>query len=415
MMSVDRKGKRSYSLKRKLLFSAIPMLFTLLLIEGLFRVYDSMQIRPVAVDDYERLLHHPAYTSKPWFSPQFLTSSLAQLKGTYTKKGPHLWLPVDREDPFLNIRDGLRATVGFDCGRLPPGRRPRKLFVLGGSTTFCMEVPDAFTHASLLQERLAAISETRGIEVVNCGIRGAVSLQEVELLEYEVGQNNIPDFCVFFDGLNNTLQGVINGYPTLTMREAAKEYRKSGIFTILRPIARVSVAARTIFRFIVAAQRGNDPAHTRSEAKMRELAQATADSYEQTMLRAKEICDRHGIRMLVFLQPTLYTIDSRPLTSDERAMAARERKSHGEALRICYRLLREKLSRLRQQGIMAYDISDAFDGNREPIFVDQYHVESTGNRLIAEAILKNALPILRDSSLAWETAPPSELDRRAQR
>jgi hypothetical protein len=53
--------------------------------------------------------------------------------------------------------------------------------------------------------------------------------------------------------------------------------------------------------------------------------------------------------------------------------------------------LREKLERLKQQGIVAYHISDAFNGNTEPIFVDEFHVESTGNRLIAEAILPRAL------------------------
>ena len=52
---------------------------------------------------------------------------------------------------------------------------------------------------------------------------------------------------------------------------------------------------------------------------------------------------------------------------------------------------------------MAYDISDAFDGNLEPIFVDEYnHVDSNGNGLIAEAILKKVLPVLSDSSPSME-------------
>jgi hypothetical protein len=260
-----------------------------------------------------------------------------------------------------------------------------------------VEVPDELTWASQLQQRLASIPETRDIEVVNCGINAAVSLQEVERLEYEVRRNNIPDFCIFFDGINDVHQGIINVGPGATMRDAARAYNGSALFVILRRIARVSLAARTIYHSIRISQHSNDPAHTRVDAKVRELAKTTADVYERSLLRAKEICDHHGIRMMVFLQPHLFSIGM-PWTSHDRAAAGRMPKSQGDALRVCYPLLREKLSRLRQQGVLAYDITDAFDGNVEPIFVDEYHVEGTGNRLIAEAILQHALPILKDSS-----------------
>jgi hypothetical protein len=131
---------------------------------------------------------------------------------------------------------------------------------------------------------------------------------------------------------------------------------------------------------------------------VRELAEATAEGYERNLVRAKEICDRHGIRMVVFLQPHVFTI-GRPRTSHEQAVADEVIQGKALALQVCYPLLREKLGRLRQRGIPAYDLSDAFDGNLEPIFVDSFfHVESTGNRLIAEAMLKPTLAVLRDLS-----------------
>jgi hypothetical protein len=275
-------------------------------------------------------------------------------------------------------------------------------------------MPDNLTYASQLQERLAAISETRDVEVVNCGAGGAVSFEEVERLEYEIGRNNVPDFCVFFHGINDAVQGVVNGLPGGTIFEVERNYGKKSLFMILKPIARVSVAARSIYHSIVESQRNNDPVHTRSEPKTRELAKASAECYERNMLRAKEICDRYHVRMIVFLQPQLYSISGRPWTSDEQAKADRFRKSHGDAIRVCYPLLREKLDLLRQRGIVAYDVSDAFNDNLEPIFDDDFHVESTGNRLIAEAILKKALPVLKDSSPSLNRAAPGS-DLRAER
>jgi hypothetical protein len=276
-------------------------------------------------------------------------------------------------------------------------------------------VPDEYTWASQLQQQLAAIPEARDIEVVNCGIPAAVSIEEVERLEYEISRNNIPDFCVFLNGINDANQGVVNGNPGSTVHQALQGYSKRGLMGVLMKIARLSVAARTIRDWVVAAQRQNVPA-PRPEAEVRELANAVAGAYERNMIRAKEICDRHGIRMIVCLQPHVFTISGRPLTPDESAAAARTRKDYADALAACYPLLREKLGLLRQRGVPAFDITDAFNGNFEPIFVDSlFHVESTGNRLIADAILKRARPVLSDSASSRTTEPQPGPDRHAKR
>jgi hypothetical protein len=87
------------------------------------------------------------------------------------------------------------------------------------------------------------------------------------------------------------------------------------------------------------------------------------------------------------------------------------RRGLGDALRVCYPLLREKLASLRKRGLEAFDISDAFNESLEPIFTDGYHVESTGNRLIANAILKKALHVLKGSSESPEVEPPRGEDQ----
>jgi hypothetical protein len=369
----------------------------LLIVEGMFRVYVVVRDEGAIRRKYAELARRPAYASKAWFSREFVASLEAHTPGFSTPRGTRLVLPKDYQDRFFTTRDGCRGTVGFDPAGLPPGRRPRKLFVFGGSTTYCEEVPDEHTWASQLQQRLAAIPETRDILVVNCGIPAAVTIEEVERLEYEIGRDNVPAFCIFLDGLNDANQGVTNGNPGGTVHEVYQQYSSMGLFGALRRIAGVSVAARTIYHSVVDSQRRNEPPR-RSEVEVRALAERVADVYERNLCRAREDCDRHGIRMIAFLQPHAFSI-GRPWTAEERAAADLIRKDYVEALRVCYPLLRAKLNGLRQRGIPAYDISDAFDDNLEPIFVDSlFHVESTGNRLIAEAILKHAMPVLKDSS-----------------
>jgi hypothetical protein len=417
------KTKRERSLKRRLLYAAIPTVVAFLVVESLFRLYFLVEQDASVRRMYENLSRDPAYKSKSWFSREFVAalSSVPPQEDRgdfYTPPGYSLVLLKDYQDRFHTIRDGFRTTVGFRPMSLPLGRRPRVLFMMGGSTTFCAEVPDEGTCASELQQRLAAIPETSDIKVVNCGTPAAVSLQEVERLEYEISRNNIPDFCVFFDGINDACLGVHGADPGGTCFGAYQKHTDTLLFRALKQIGRSSVAARSIYRSILRSQRSNAPAHTRSASKVRELANATAKVYEQNMLRAKEICDRHHIQMFVFLQPHVFSIRGRPLSSHERAAAERINQSLAVALQACYPLLREKLIALKQRGIMTYDISDAFDRNLEPIFVDcLFHVETTGNGLIADAILKRALPELKKSPPfpSRAIAMPGQRERRAQR
>jgi lysophospholipase L1-like esterase len=389
-----KHGQRTRSLHRKLVYAGIPTILALLMTEGLFRVHATMRDAGAGRRKYQELARSRAYTLKPWFTREFADSAAAMEAGVFTPAGTQLVLPQDYSDRFFTIRDGFRRTVGFDPGSLVPGQRPRRLFVFGGSTTYCQEVPDEFTWPSQLQKRLAEIPGTRDVEVVNCGIMAAVSLEEVQRLEYEISRNNIPDLCIIFDGINDANQGVVNGNPGHTVRETALAYGSQGVLGMLRRIAGLSVAARTICGSIVSSQRKNETA-TRPDDEVRKLAQASADVYERNILHAQEICDQYDIRMMVFLQPHVFTI-GRPWTDDEKAAAGRVRQDYAEALRVCYPLLKNKAKRLKQQGVLVFDITDAFDVNLEPIFVDHlFHVESTGNRLIAEAIMKRALPNLK--------------------
>jgi lysophospholipase L1-like esterase len=410
--AVINTEKRQRSLRRKILYAAVPTVLAFLAIEGAFRLYFLMRGEAALAKLYERWSHNPAFTSKAWFSREFAAASLNQPPEGSTPVGTCIKVPGDYKDRFFTVKNGSRVTVGFDRAALPPGRRPRTLFVFGGSTTYCAEVPDEFTWASELQKLLSAIPETKDIEVINCGNNGAVALQEVERLEYEIGRNNVPDFVVFFDGDNEVFQGVVFGEPGGTQYGTYQKHTSASLFVILRRIAGISVAAQTIYHSILDSQRHNDLPHTRSQTKLRELSQQTADVYEQNLLRACEICKRHGIHMIVCLQPNMFTLN-RPWTAQEKALQGEERKSHAAAFQTCYPFLREKLSKLKDQGVMAYDLSDAFDCTTDPIYVDGCHVESKGNRLIAEAILKRVRPILEGCS-SLETAGPVEFKRRAK-
>jgi hypothetical protein len=220
--------RRGRSVKKRLCYAAIPTILALLLVEGSFRVYALLGTEAWSRNRYETVASRPACASKPWFTREFMASwCRVHLVPRYNPPGTGIVVTSDYSDPFYTIQNGIRATVGFNSKALSPGHRHRRVFLLGGSTTICLDVPDRYTYASQLQERLTALAVTKDIEVVNCGVPAVVSGEEFERLKYEIGRNNIPDFCIFFDGVNDVLEGVFNGHPGRSIHTEGVEYAQS--------------------------------------------------------------------------------------------------------------------------------------------------------------------------------------------
>ena len=127
------------------------------------------------------------------------------------------------------------------------------------------------------------------------------------------------------------------------------------------------------------------PVHLDDDQQIRQLATQAADNVAENLRQAKKICDRYGVRLFVFLHPTLFTI-GRELNDHEQAALQRCRKGMKRCFDIAYPMLQDRIARLRQEGVEAYDLTTIFDSNDKPIFLDGFHVESDGNAFVADAV-----------------------------
>lgn len=149
----------SWSVVRRLIFVFVPLVVVLVIAEFAARSY-------VAALPYHRGFFrtrgtNPAYTRKPWFSTDFLTSAITQPGGHYTPTGTSLILPGDYQDEYFKVYRGVRQTTGAVW--TPDLGTPVHLVMIGGSTVYCSEVPDEFTLPSQLQSQLAALPETHRV------------------------------------------------------------------------------------------------------------------------------------------------------------------------------------------------------------------------------------------------------------
>ena len=95
---------------------------------------------------------------------------------------------------FISAKDGSRRTT--DSPQSPTGR----IFLLGGSTVYCFEVPDQMTVCSYLQRNINDIGQN--LEVVNLGISGASVANRIEKLK-TISTLCEQDIVIFLFGVND--------------------------------------------------------------------------------------------------------------------------------------------------------------------------------------------------------------------
>ncbi len=118
-----------------------------------------------------------------------------------------------------------------------------------------------------------------------------------------------------------------------------------------------------------------------------------ADSVEvwkQGSLQMRRLCEANGIVYLHALQPNQYLAGSKPLSRDEQRRAiAGPGKGFRPSAEHGYPLLREAGRELAAAGVAFEDLTDAFAGVREPLYVDLCcHFNRRGFEYVAERIAR---------------------------
>lgn len=375
------------SVLKALAFSLVPVLAIGIVVEAAARFIENH--RPPYWRNMSRLTD-PAYTSKPWFSEAFLAASFTQPGGWTTPAGTTMILPKDCQNPYFTVVRGVRKTTGFQWNVGDPP--PIKLLLLGASNVYCSEVPDDLTWASLLQSQLAQHESTRGVRAFNYGTTSAKTSQMLERLRYEIEQGNVPDVCVLYTGGNDVIQDVYNNDPDAVIFQTELSHQ---------PAWYIRLASRSaVFRLMLARaqQHQPPPPHVNDTRAVEQLAVKAADEFAKNIRQTQDLCRRYNVRLVVLLHPTVYSI-GRPLNDHEAAAIEHSRPGLKQCFDVTYPLFKEKIASLRREGIDAYDLTDIFDANDKPIFLDGFHVESDGNAIVAQAVFQRLSGVV-DSSLA---------------
>ncbi len=313
--------------------------------------------------------------------------------------GKAYWYAKNQQSYYVNVFNYRRVTVG------QPEHAEKNIYFLGGSTLFSLEVSDAYTIPSYLQDLLNQKYGAR-YRVVNMGTPGYTAqtqLARLKELEFLDG-----DIVIFYDGANNaildsSLSPARFMFPiTITMDQDLSEAevaRKQFVAQINAKVINVLHALSFHSRFVqyfsmVRWDLVLNPAYDELYFENRSLG--AAQRYQEILLRTAQYLEDYeaDVTFVHFLQPVVFTL-SDPTEREQMLI-----NSYGTdyTYHQCYEHFVNMSESLREQGILAFDLTHVFDsefreGNQE-IFFDYCHVNHYANEIVAEQIFLRLTPIL---------------------
>ena len=133
------------------------------------------------------------------------------------------------------------------------------------------------------------------------------------------------------------------------------------------------------------------------EETFRDLARFWAES----SLQMHRLAEANGILYLHFLQPNQYVPGSKPLSREERTTAWRDDSVHRPVVEAGWQYFRVLGPELKDQGVRFTDLTEAFAGVEETVYIDTCcHVGVRGNRILSETVG-------RELARALESGPPA--------
>jgi lysophospholipase L1-like esterase len=380
-----RKGQRGSGMPRSLrtgraLYRLAVALFLLNL--GIGYAYHAWEDHRTARNPDPRS-QLAAYQQTPWAWDYFREFKEANVRRYWPFD---VWRRRDYQGQYVNIEDGHRRTYRAAASGLPP----LKLYAFGASTTWGTGARDEHTIPSYI----AKFAERDGIplEVTNFGEAAFVNWQSVIRLLEQCANGQVPDFVTFYEGAGDVYAKLQT--PGIKRVHANFSYFKER----LEDLDLDSAVSRWFKKHSLIHMVGRTLGHRFKTKTDVEIAQASDPELVQRLSReivmtmeenarlVDELADALGFEAWFFWQPTLYT--KKHVAPEEEAFAD---VGFGALTRDVY---------VQSTGVVrtrdfAMDISDAFDGEPHPVYIDWAHVVERGNELVAERIYERIKPALQ--------------------
>ncbi|MFK7955940.1 MAG: GDSL-type esterase/lipase family protein [Lysobacterales bacterium] len=315
-------------------------------------------------------IQSPALADAPWVEDYF--KELRQARRT-------AWSPWEywRRQPYSGEHINIDAN-GVRRSWQPP--EPRfTVWMLGGSTVWGTGARDDHTLPSALARELAG--RNLPTSVINLGESGFVSAQsQIRFLRrLETGQ--LPDLVIFYDGVNDVFAALQSGLPGVSQNES---HRKSD-FRVTDGVDNYLQAAPRVLEGV-----GRLLARSDTPEPVQPLAGDIARTYAARVHASFAVADAASIPALFYWQPSVFS--KTPLHTSEQAVLAASLARHQALQQATDKAVLAALAGTEYWS----DLSQALDGDGQPLLMDFCHLSEAGNRRVAEQMAGQVAAALVD-------------------
>tara|TARA_Y100001936_G_scaffold238460_1_gene270307 strand:- start:3111 stop:4229 length:1119 start_codon:yes stop_codon:yes gene_type:complete len=317
------------------------------------------------------------------YSENFVKSLCADYKSIIDFEKPYKHWEPDQKTDTVNINSfGIRG----EEFNLKKESDTYRIVMLGGSTMYGVyATSDSATIPSFLEKKIEKENPNFNIEIINAGINGSDSFDEVSFLTDRL-LNLEPDMIFIYDGGNDLLNKISNEeiltdpWPT-EIEKFSKQIRNYYKTTHL-----IEFLDRIIQKNIFNEQ--NKKIETISEDKIKQKIILWGE-------RWSEFCHKQNIDkkdIIVAVQPYLGTGEKEFSNWEKNTKLNNMRTDVAEH----FPTLVDQLKIIEKKCTKTLDLTDSFDKNSGTIFYDLIHVGDKGNEIMAERIYDEILPILKN-------------------
>lgn len=309
-----------------------------------------------------------------------------------------LYSNIDMEaEPYVHYR--IKPVEGEHINVLPNKTRKThnppedahislNVFVFGGSTVWGTGARDEFTIPSELAKIWAQNPNMGNVRVTNFGNWGYVRTQENVLLMHELQRGNVPNLVIFYDGVNDLVSTFMANEAGLPQNALNREEEFNIRLSTKRQLAML-LTSSNLYRATTGLGRKVAGGTPTQPANNDSLAQASIDAYKHGLEVADALGSTYGFKVLNFWQPHVF--GKAPRTDFEESY--RKKEHHFEELfNKAYAIVPHDADLAGRSNF--FDLSGAFNGMDESIFIDFVHKSERGNALIANEMNKEVARVL---------------------
>jgi len=274
----------------------------------------------------------------------------------------------------------VRRTLNPSQAACPNGFRTN-IWIFGGSAVYGTSVPDWATLPSYLSSTLNTSMDC--VRVVNLGVEGYVSNQELILLLELLKTGKRPNIVIFYDGFNDADIGTLSiGRPAPHMGFMTTKGRMEGSLA-----SRLDFVHKlAIWQLVSELSKSTRSGPTRvSQDALDFTATRILDSYQENIQIARMLGNAYGFKVCAFWQPAIL-YGHKPLVPYEREFS---NLSANKA--YLFEELVPVYQQASQRAIKSADfvfLGDIFDTVSPPVYLDWVHLNPLGNQLAALAVAK---------------------------